>query len=89
MHGLDVDAHDADLLLEVEVEEAAEVAEARVVADADDLALAPEQLGGELLARGVVAEVAGLDVDVDAVGLAQLLGELLEPLAAAATSVTL
>ena len=44
MHGLDVEAHDVGLALEVRLEEAAEVAEAGVVADADDLALAGQQL---------------------------------------------
>ena len=50
---------------------------------ADDLALARQQLLGQAPARGGSAEVAGLDVDVDVVGLAQLVGELLEALAAA------
>ena len=80
---LDVEAHDARLLLEVVVEEVAEVAEAGVVAEADDLALARLQLLDQAAARGGAAEVAGLDVGVDVVGLAQLVGELLEPLAAA------
>ena len=83
MHGLDVEADDVGLLLEVVVEEVAEVAEARVVADADDLALARLQLADEAAAGGGAAEVAGLDVDVDVVGLPQLVGELLEALAAA------
>ena len=83
VHGLDVEADHLGLLLEVVVEEVAEVAEAGVVADADDLALARLQLLDRAAARGGAAEVAGLDVGVDVVGLAQLVGELLEALAAA------
>ena len=83
MQRLDVELDDVALRLEVVVEEVAEVAEAGVVADADDLALALLQLLGQAAALLRAAEVARLDVDVDVVGLAQLVGELLEPLAAA------
>ncbi len=56
------------------VEEVAEVAEARVVAHADDLALAALQLADQAPAGRRGAEVAGLDVGDDVVRLAELGG---------------
>jgi hypothetical protein len=83
VHRLDVEAHDLLLAFEVGLEQRRHRAEAGVVADADDGALAGEQPLDELAAALRDGQVAHLDVGVDAVRQPQLLGQLAQPLDAA------
>src|SRR5436190_12704410 len=81
--GLDVDAHLLLLALEVELLKAAVGAEARVVAQTDDLALAVLQRADQAGAGIPVAHRRVVEVDGDAVTGAQRARQLLEPLAPA------
>ena len=78
-----VEANHVGLAVARQLPEAPERAVPGVVADARDVLVALQEGLDQGGAGHVVGEVTGMDLDVRAVGLAQLLGQLVEALAAA------